>query len=270
MIRFFTNKYEISNKKITLTTQDASHIRSLRLRPDEYFIVCDCEGTDYICRLADSVEVESKTKEKFAVAEIMRMQPSIGEPDFKCSVFIAYAKGDRLDYAVQKSVELGAYEIIIFPSQRCVSTPGDKGEKKIARLQKIALETAKQCDRGLVPEVVAVESFKQAVGLAIRSGVAIFPYECEDKLSLKQALEQNIRKQSSAENPEEADVIGYRSKVNSISIMTGPEGGFTSQEADYAKSEGMLTVTLGPRILRCETAPVAVLAAIMYHTGNLS
>ena len=248
MIRFFADKSEISSEKITLNIQDTAHIRSLRLRPDEFFIVCDGEETDYICKLADSEDAQLKAKGKCAVAEIVETRPSVGEPTIKCSVFIAYAKGDRLDYAVQKSVELGAHEINIFPSKRCVSTPGDKGDKKIARLQKIALETAKQCGRGIVPSVLPSESFKAAVELAAKSNMPLLPYESEEELSLKQALGQSDM---------------------SISIMTGPEGGFTLQEVEYAKSNGMRIVTLGPRILRCETAPIAALSAIMYHTGNL-
>ena len=266
MIRFFADKSAIYDEKITLSAQDAAHIRSLRLRPDEFFVVCDGEETDYICKLSDSEEILLKTKERCAIAKIIETRPSAGEPTVKCTVFIAYAKGDRLDYAVQKSVELGAYEINIFPSQRCISTPGDKGEKKISRLQKIALETAKQCGRGVIPNVSSSESFKMSIELATSSDVSILPYESEDKLSLKQALNKGFENVYAYEN--DAEVAIGASSI-SISIMTGPEGGFTSQEIEHAKSKGMSIVTLGPRILRCETAPIAALSAIMYHTGNL-
>jgi len=258
MTRFFADKSEISDKDITLNAQDTAHIRSLRLRPDELFIVCDGEETDYVCKLLGTADIKSLAKEKCAIAEIVEKRRSKGEPTIKCSAFIAYAKGDRLDYAVQKSVELGVYEINLFPSERCVSVPNDT-EKKIARFQKISLETAKQCNRGIVPVVNAAKSFKEAVALAIKADMPLLPYECEDRLGLKKALEQGLKGKASYE----------KSQAKVVSIMTGPEGGFSEKEAEYAVENGMLAVTLGSRILRCETAPAAVLAAIMYHTENL-
>jgi len=226
---------------IRLSGEDAAHIRSLRLRPDELFTVCDGAGTDYICRLGSRGKVPN--------AEIVEMRTSRGEPSIACDVYVAIAKGDRLEYAVQKSVELGARNIIIFQSERCVSYPDDI-PKKTARLQRIALETAKQSGRGCVPEVTAAGSFAAAIGQAASAGLPLFFYECEEKLRLKQALEKS-------------------GKTGTVSIVTGPEGGFEPHEADFAVSAGMLTVSLGPRILRCETAPVAALAAVMFHTGNL-
>ena len=130
MIRFFADPSEIKDSLISLSAEDATHIKSLRMRPAELFVVCDGQGTDHVCRLSE--------RGGGTVAEIVETKPSLGEPDVACSVFIAIAKGDRLDYAVQKSVELGSYEIFLFPSERCVSVPGDMS-KKIARLQRIAL-----------------------------------------------------------------------------------------------------------------------------------
>jgi 16S rRNA (uracil1498-N3)-methyltransferase len=238
-----------------LSADDVDHVRSLRLRPDESFIVCDGGGSDYICRLcergAENAGGSGRRSggEGGVIAEIIETQPSRGEPSVLCSVYIAFAKGDRLEYAVQKSVELGAYEIVLFPSERCVYVPNDKG-KNTARLQRIALETAKQCGRGRIPEVMAEDSFTAAIGRAAGAALPLFFYECEDRLHLKQALE-------------------LHSDARTISVVTGPEGGFESSEAESARTAGMLAVTLGPRILRCETAPAAALAAIMYHTGNL-
>ena len=239
MIRFFADRSVISNGRIRLSAEDAAHIRSLRLRPSEQFIVCDGEGADYLCRL-DCADGDS-------YAEIVGTQPSRGEPTVECSVYIAFAKGDRLDYAVQKSVELGACEIILYPSERCVSLPADI-TKKAARLKRISLETAKQSGRGRVPEVIALDSFEKAVRRAARAEAPLFFYECEEKLHLKEALNNTVFK--------------------TFSIITGPEGGFEPYEAEIAQSAGMITVTLGPRILRCETAPAAALSVIMFHSGN--
>ena len=245
MTRFFAAPADIAENTIHLSDENAAHIRSLRLRPDELFIVCDGLGKDHVCHLGDRDDSGS-------IAEIVETRPSRGEPKIYCVVFIAFAKGDRLDYATQKSVELGARKITLFPSERCISL-SDIITKKTARLQKIALEAAKQSGRGCIPRVTAADTFDAAIGLAAHAGLSLFFYEHEEKLHLKQVLQQHDPTQP----------------PNSVSIVTGPEGGFTPQEAALARSSGLVQVTLGPRILRCETAPAAALAAIMYHTGNL-
>lgn len=240
MIRFFTSRADISGDSARLSAEDAAHIRSLRIRPTELFIVCDGEGNDHICRLGDA-------KGQGVIAEIVETKPSAGEPSVTCSVYIAYAHGDRLDYAVGKSVELGAHGIVLYPSHRCEAIPRDVA-KKTERLQRIALESAKQCGRGIVPKVTAAGTFQEAIAGAASAGLPLFLYEGEEELHLKQALSPVLR---------------------CISIVTGPVGGFEPFEAEFARTAGMVIVTLGPRILRCETAPAAALAAIMYHTDNL-
>ena len=238
MHRFFAAPSDIGAEIIQLSQGDSVHIRALRLRPSEYFIVCDGHGTDYICRLGKH--------DGGSVAEIMETVPSLGEPSFDCAVFIAFSKGAKLDIAVQKSVELGACRIILFPSER-----GEKADmKKIPRLQRIALEAAKQSGRGIVPAIMVEDTFGSAATYAASADFPLFLYECESETTLRGTLSEYSTGQS-------------------VSIFTGPEGGFTDREADTAKSSGMISVTLGKRILRCETAPIAALAAVMYHTGNL-
>ena len=121
MIRFFAGPKDIYADTIRLSDEDSAHVRSLRLRPDELFVVCDGQGLDYVCKLGVQDDV--------TVARIVRRQQSLGEPSVVCRMFIAYAKGDRLDYAVQKSVELGAFEVILFESERCVAVPRDIPKK---------------------------------------------------------------------------------------------------------------------------------------------
>ena len=248
MVRFFVSPPDISGDAIRLAPGDSAHIRSLRLRPDERFIVCDGSGTDYVCRL-DETGAGAKSRDSRAIIE--GAEPSAGEPTVRCTAYIAYAKGDRLDYAVQKSVELGVGDIVLYPSARCVSAPGDV-PKRVSRLLRISLETAKQCGRGRVPSVTAADSFESAIAAAGRGArhLPLFFYELEKESNLKRALEG-------------------RGEFATASIVTGPEGGFEPFEAELAVSRGLLPVSLGPRILRCETAPVAALAAIMHHTGNL-
>ena len=245
MVRFFVERKDIIDGAVQISGEDLEHIRVVRLRPDELFAVCDGEGNDYICRLG----AHGLAGRGEGVAEIVETRPSKGEPTIGCSVYVAYAKGDRLEYAVQKSVELGAREIVLFPSERCVSIPSDM-TKKIVRFQRIATEAAKQSGRGYIPRVIPLNSFRHAIEEAAQFRLSLFLYECEEKLHLKQALDQSM-------------------DTKTVSIVTGPEGGFEPHEAEFAKSAGMTTVTLGPRILRCETAPIAALTAVMYHTGNM-
>jgi len=251
MLRLFAEPHDIGAKTIKLSAEDIEHIRSLRLRPDELFVVCDGEGADYICRPG--------SRKEDTVADIVRECPSLGEPSVECTVYIAYAKGERLDYAVQKSVELGAHEIVLYKSNRCVAVPSNV-QKKTARLQRIALETAKQCGRGLVPAVTAGGEFETVVDMAAgRSELSLLCYESEDFLHLKKVLEQHF-----------PPLPGHETNtVKTVSVITGPEGGFESDEVKLAQSKGIRIVSLGPRILRSETAPVVALSAIMFHTGNL-
>ena len=253
MIRFFTSPQNVSSAAIELCAEDAEHIRVLRLRPDEKFIVCDGGGTDYVCRLGSGFGAGCM------MAEIVSQYQSVGEPSVVCKVFIAFSKGDRLDYAVQKAVELGAYEIVLFESARCVAVPNDI-PKKIKRLQRIAIEAAKQSNRGIIPEVSFGGKLSDIVSKAAdNSALAMFFYEGEELLHIREILKQAF--------PSSVSQQEFNSKA--ISIITGPEGGFEPNEVTLAQLAGISIVSLGKRILRSETAPIACLTAIMYHTGNL-
>jgi len=251
MIRFFTKPENITGNTIKLSREDSEHVRSLRLRPDEFFVVCDELGNDYLCKLQNG----GVTHDKCSVAQIAERQDSQSEPSVKCTVYMAYSKGDRLDYAVQKSVELGAYEIVLFESKRCVAVPSNI-PKKIERLQRISLETAKQSGRGIVPVVSDGGTFEDIINtvsaaLPREDFRSFLFYEDETNLHLKTVLEQ------------------LPPDIDSIAIITGPEGGFEASEIERAKVKGIPVVSLGTRILRSETAPVVALSAIMFYTGNL-
>jgi len=248
MHRFFADSKDISQNSIKLSDEDFKHIRTLRLRPDEHFIVCDGNGTDYTCKLGSN--------EKHGAVQIVGCNLSTAEPTVNCKLFIAFSKGDRLDYAIQKSVELGVTEILLFESERCVAVPNDI-PKKVTRLSRIALETAKLCGRGIIPAVSYAGDFTSAVENAVKSSdLTLFFYESEEKVHIKSILQQYFHKP-------------LKDKKYEISIITGPEGGFALHEVDYARSKGIPIITLGPRILRSETAPVVALAAIMYQTDNM-
>lgn len=221
----------------------AEHVRVLRLRPGEDMIICDGQGTDYKCRLvkADKEQVEAE------VIEVVRCP---AEPSVKVTVLCGLPKGDKTDYIIQKSVEAGAEEILFFNSDRCVARP-DKPEKKLERWQRIAEEAAKQSGRGIIPQVGWAGDFAGALDVAVKKELGLFMYETGEREALN-------------------DVLGANSSIASAAIITGPEGGFAQFEADLARIAGLHICSMGERILRCETAPVVALTAVMYATGNLS
>lgn len=215
--------------------------RSLRLRPGEEAVLCDGRGTDYPCTV-DRVEADGLW---------LRVGPAVpnrAEPGISITVCQCLPKGDKLDTVAQKAVELGACALWPIESERCIARPDRKqAAKKTARLQRIALEAAKQSGRGLVPAVREPVPLGQALEEAAKGGAILFFYE-KARGSLKQALQ-------GAEGP--------------LFLFVGPEGGFTPQEAALAERLGGALLTLGPRILRTETAPLAALAAILYERGGM-
>lgn len=236
--RFFG---ENAGETALITGTDAVHIsRVLRMKTGEYAIVCDGQGTDCLCRIISAAE-------KAVELEILDRRPSEGEPTVKLRLFQCMPKSDKMDFIVQKAVELGAVEIIPVISKRCVSRPDEKtAAKKRERWQRIAEEAAKQCGRGRIPGVGDMISFTEAVK-SHGSGTGILFYECGgEKLN---------------------DLI--KPDVSEIDVYIGSEGGFEPAEAELAVSAGIVPATLGTRILRCETAPVAAIAVLMNLTNNM-
>ena len=167
----------------------------------------------------------------------------------KVSVYMAFSKGDKLEHVIQKATELGAIEIVAFPSARCVSKPDDKSlAKKLERWQKIAASAAEQSGRGIVPKVFVLDSFGAALSRAAGADIPILFYENAHATTLSMALKER--------------------EYKTVSILTGPEGGLEPSEVEKAESVGLKICTLGSRILRCETAPLCALSAIMYDCGE--
>jgi len=242
--RFFMGGSNIFGGIAYISGRDAEHIRVLRIRRGEIFTVCDGRGTDYTCRLLN-------TDEKNLEAEIIKTAPSEGEPNVQCTVYAAFSKGDKAESIIQKSVELGASRIVFYPSARCVSRPeGAAVIKKRERWQKISEEAAKQSGRGIIPEVEVLATFESAVSEASRAEMPLFFYEAGTDYTIKQALET-------------------KSRYGTVSVVTGSEGGFEPSEVQAARDRGMLITSMGRRILRCETAPICALSAVMFHTDNL-
>ena len=232
---------------VVLSGEDAEHARVLRLRVGEHIEISDGAGTDYRCKVRGFTGAGVE-------AEVEACVSNTAEPTLPVTIVAGLPKqGERADYTVQKCTECGAVKLLFFRSRRCVATPSERGvEKKLVRWQRIAEEAAKQSGRGIVPEVAYTANFCEALEKAVRCALPLFLYETGDRLPLREVLE--------AEAPAAADAA----------IITGPEGGFEDYEAELARRMGCRVCAMGPRILRCETAPVAALTALMYASGNLS
>ena len=242
MARFFVTPEELQGNHITLTGENAQHAKVLRLKAGEEVLVCDGRGMECLC------EVESLTAGQVELT-VLEQRTSATEAAVKVSIYMAFPKADKLEHVIQKATELGAYEIVAFPSGRCISKPDDKSlKKKLERWQKIAASAAEQSGRGVIPEVIALPSYAAALERAAQADKALMFYENEHATTLKMALETG--------------------SYETISLLTGPEGGLEEKEVEQARKAGLQVCTLGSRILRCETAPLCALSAVMYASGE--
>lgn len=241
MPKFFVDKERINEDIITIIEPDARHIaRSLRMAVGDEVTISDGEGCDYKCRL-------SRIRDEECLAEVVEKCISLAEPPVRITLFMAMPKGDKLETVVQKAVELGAAAIVPFESERCIKRPpADKLDKLATRLTRIAAEAAKQCGRATLPTVAPMVRFDDVISALGDFDLSIFCYEGERGRSLK-------------------DVLNSLPKPVTISVIVGSEGGFSPAEAERLVASGATSVTLGHRILRCETAPDYVLSALSYH-----
>lgn len=243
MQRFFLNSGQISGEYITIIGTDANHIkRSLRMKIGENITVCDMHKNEYECEIV-SFEYES-------VKIIIRNRSKNDtEPKYKAYLYQALPKGDKMDYIVQKSVELGVYRIIPFISERSISRPDkDSCVKKVMRWQRIAEEAAKQCGRGIIPEISDVMSYDDMIRDVVNGELWIFCYEGDDMYNDKKNIGNFICNNS-----------------DDIRFIIGAEGGFSISEVETAHNNGIKIAGLGKRILRCETASGFVLACLAYE-----
>lgn len=229
----------IEDGKARITGADAAHLyRVLRVKPEETLTLCDGFSIDYEAKVLSASADE-------ILLQILHSSPSLGEPTLWAQMCIGYTKGEKMDWAIQKSIELGASVIQPFFSRYTVVKPKNEEEKN-KRYNRIAQEAAKQCGRGIIPQVLMPLSFEQMLEQATSQSTAIFLYE-KGGVPISHALESSQR----------------------ISIISGAEGGFSDEEAEQARTAGCIITGLGPRILRAETAPLAALAVSMALTGNL-
>ena len=240
MAWFFTEK-NIFGNNYTLVGENAKHIsKVLRMRTGDDITLVSPNKTQYECKISLITQGE-------VTVDIISQKPCENEPDVFVTLYQALPKGDKMDFIVQKCTELGISRIVPMISARCVSRPDEKsGAKKNVRYNKIALEAAQQSGRGIVPEIAEMKTLVQAVA----------DDDSEIKIVFYEGGGAPLR-----------DIIN--SDVKSVSVYIGPEGGFEADEVELIEKSGGVRATLGKRILRTQTAPVAALTAIMLLTDNL-
>lgn len=242
MQHFFADPSWVQGNRIYLEGSDVNHMRNvLRMKPGEDVSVNDGQGNTYLC-CVDGYEGEQ------AVLDILKKMAADTELPSRLVLFQGLPKGDKMEWIVQKAVELGAYQIVPFAAKRSVVRLDEKkSAKKTARWQAIAKSAAEQSGRGIVPEVTEVRSYKDALKAASDLDVILIPYELEEGMAKTKEIVSRIR------------------PGQSVGIFIGPEGGFETEEIEQARQAGAEPVSLGARILRTETAGLTALSILMYH-----
>lgn len=245
MYQFFVEPSQISvpDKRVVIRGGDVNHIRNvLRMKPGEELNVSNgTDGKEYRCAI-------TAFEEDRVLCELRFVKEDKVELPARVYLFQALPKADKMEWIIQKAVELGVYRIIPVAARRCVVKLDEKkAAAKIARWQTIAEAAAKQSKRGVIPEISGVMSFAQAVELAEDMDVKLIPYELAEGMGKTREM---------------IDSLGAG---QDIAVFIGPEGGFETSEVESAVERGMIPITLGKRILRTETAGMTVLSWIMYR-----
>ena len=244
MYQFFVEEAQISEKDIRIEGSDVNHMKNvLRMKCGEKIRISSNTGRNFYCAV-------SELTDKFVLADILEELEENTELPNKIYLFQGLPKSDKMELIIQKAVELGVYEMIPVSMKNCVAKLEEKKvASKIARWQEIAKSAAKQSKRSLVPTVQLPMSYKLAVQRAKEMDVLLVPYENERGMQ------------------ETRDVLSKIQKGQSIAIFIGPEGGFDSSEIELVREDGKL-LSLGNRILRTETAGLAILSMLVYQLEN--
>lgn len=240
MSRFFVDPGNVGEKNIYITDRDdLHHIKKvLRLRPGDEVEISDGEKWEYSGVIEDISDTE-------AAVRITDRQAFAREPEIRVTLFQGVPKSGKMDFIVQKCVELGVSRIVPVFLKRCDVKDNDRTGKKAARWQKIADEACKQCRRGMIPEVEVPVSGDEMYRRLDDFDLVLFPYENEEKTTMRDCL------------------CALKEKPRNVAVIIGPEGGFSDGEAEYLKRYEC--VSLGKTVLRTETAGMAALAMIMYQ-----
>lgn len=247
MPKFFVDTHEVFEDYILLQNENFNHLKNvLRCNVGDELTINDRQGKDYKC-IIDTVENNTIR------AKITETLLSDAEASIDTFLFQSLVKGEKMELVIQKAIEIGVTHIIPICTSRCVVKleSGKKVQSKLDRWNKIAESAAKQSGRGIVPKVHEPLAFAEALEYAqTHIERSCIPYEKEKATSIRTFLTETAAK--------------------SFGIFIGPEGGFSEEEIKEAKDKGVTSVTLGPRILRSETAGLVVLANIMYEMGEMN
>lgn len=246
MPKFFVNQTQLKNKKIFIEGQDVKHIKNvLRMKVGEHIDVCNVDVTqNYEC------EIEEINNENI-ICKIIKERENDSESKVKITIFQGLPKADKMELVIQKSVELGVYNIVPVAMKRCVVKLDSKDvRKKVERWQKISEVAAKQCGRDIIPKVSEVVKIDDICKMMDSYDKIIVAYENEKDNTLKNEI-QKIRMLDKEEIK--------------IGVLIGPEGGIDEKEIEVLKSAGGNIVTLGKRILRTETVALNVLSILLYE-----
>ena len=241
MHRFFPEPGQIGEKEIVITGADVNHIRNvLRMRTEEEVLIADGRGAEYRCKLTELGENEVR-------AQILWKLDGNAELASAITLFQGLPKSDKMDLIVQKCVELGVNRIVPVSTKRAVvKLDAKKEQARLKRWNTISESAAKQSGRGVIPEVSGVMSFGKALEEAKKLDVLLIPYERAEHMA------------------ETRRVMGEIRPGQSVGIFIGPEGGFEESEVEEAVAAGVKAITLGRRILRTETAGLAVMSMLSY------
>lgn len=242
MYQFFVEDSQISASGAVIEGSDVNHIKNvLRMKPGEKVRISAHSGKSYICRMAEITET-------FARADILEECEEDTELKAKLYLFQGLPKSDKMELIIQKAVELGAYEIVPVAMKNCVvKLDSRKAENKTGRWQEIARSAAKQAKRSRIPAVHTPLSYQQALEFAGNLDAVFLLYENEHGMAMTKEAVESLR------------------PGQKVGIFIGPEGGFAPEEIAEAKDRQIRTLSLGKRILRTETAGLAVLSILMYH-----
>lgn len=262
MTRLFSKSIIEPNQQLFILDEaDSKYLTDvLRMRIGDTIILCDAARTEF----RSVISSLSQKKVTLSLSEHLKNE---SDPPYIASLFQGLAKGERMDYVIQKSVELGVAGIIPVNCIRSiVKISGSDAISKTSRWQKIAEEAARQSGRGYIPEVFSPIPFEEAIRMATDSyDLVLIPWEEETGVSLPDILEKFAQRSGYSEKASKAEeAIGARA-LPKIAIFIGPEGGFDRTEIELAVSHGAASVSLGKRILRTETAGIAVLSMLLYR-----
>lgn len=240
MPKFFVKNEQIKENEITINGEDVNHIKKvLRAKIGDELQICNSQnGENFLC------DIQSLDNEKINCIIKQNLEIST-ESNIKVTIFQGLPKADKMEYIIQKSVELGVYNIVPVDMKFCVAKLNNE-EKKLSRWQTISEAAAKQSKRNIIPKIENKISFKNMLGILNEFDLVIIAYENENKTNLKEILQEN-------------------KNINNIAIIIGPEGGLAQDEVEQLIENGAKSASIGKRILRTETASLAMLSMIMYE-----